>query len=68
MNADRSHDVPVAGHFLNTQLEPIQVQCPGFRCLAYRAPDGSWMDFLTDRPIERVVGVVRYNLTDFLPD
>ena len=46
---------------------PERVQCRGFRCLAYRDADGSWKDFLTNRPLERVIGIVRYNLTDLLP-
>jgi hypothetical protein len=37
---------------------PVQVQCNGFKCMAYRDKDGNWMDFFTRKFLPGVLGVV----------
>jgi hypothetical protein len=37
---------------------PVQVQCIGFKCMAYRDDDGKWMDFFTRKFLPGVLGVV----------
>ena len=37
---------------------PVQVQCKGFKCMAYRDKDGNWMDFFTHKFLPGVLGVV----------
>jgi hypothetical protein len=41
---------------------PVQVQCNGFKCMAYRDKDGNWMDFFTRKclpgGLPGVLGVV----------
>jgi hypothetical protein len=37
---------------------PVQVQCIGFKCMAYRDKDGNWMDFFTRKFLTGVLGVV----------
>lgn len=37
---------------------PVQVQCMGFKCMAYRDKDGNWMDFFTRKFLPGVLGVV----------
>jgi hypothetical protein len=37
---------------------PVQVQCDGFKCMAYRDKDGKWVDFFTREFLARVLGVV----------
>jgi hypothetical protein len=36
----------------------VQVQCEGFRCLAYRDHEGRWIDFHTGKPLVGTVTVV----------
>jgi hypothetical protein len=38
---------------------PVQVQCEGFKCMAYRDKNGKWIDFFTHESLSRVLGVVR---------
>jgi hypothetical protein len=38
---------------------PVQVQCEGFKCMAYRNKDGRWVDFFTRQFLPRVLGVIR---------
>jgi hypothetical protein len=37
---------------------PVQVQCKGFKCMAYRDKDGNWVDFFTRKFLSGVLGVV----------
>jgi hypothetical protein len=37
---------------------PVQVQCLGFKCMAYRDKEGKWMDFFTRKFLPGVLGVV----------
>lgn len=37
---------------------PVQVQCRGFKCMAYRDKEGNWMDFFTRKFLPGVLGVV----------
>lgn len=37
---------------------PVQVQCNGFKCMAYRDKEGNWMDFFTRKFLPGVQGVV----------
>lgn len=37
---------------------PVQVQCEGFKCMAYRDNEGKWMDFFTRKFLPHVLGVV----------
>ncbi len=37
---------------------PVQVQCRGFKCMAYRDKEGNWMDFFTRKILPGVLGVV----------
>ncbi len=37
----------------------VQVQCEGFRCLAYRDHDGKWIDFHTGEVLAGTVTVVQ---------
>ena len=36
----------------------VQVQCEGFRCLAYRDYEGRWIDFHTGEPLVGTVTLV----------
>jgi len=38
---------------------PVQVQCEGFKCMAYRDKAGKWIDLFTHENVPRVLGVVR---------
>jgi hypothetical protein len=38
---------------------PVQVQCDGFKCMAFRTKEGKWIDFFTHESLPRVLGVVR---------
>jgi len=40
---------------------PVQVQCDGFKCMAYRDKDGNWMDLFTRKFLPGVLGVVQPN-------
>jgi len=37
---------------------PVQVQCEGYRCMAYRDETGAWIDFHTGQPIKGNVHAV----------
>ncbi len=37
---------------------PVQVQCDGFRCLAYRDSAGNWVDFHNGKPLDGKVRIV----------
>jgi hypothetical protein len=37
---------------------PVQVQCDGFKCMAFRDKDGRWKDFFTREFLTCVLGVV----------
>jgi hypothetical protein len=37
---------------------PVQVQCDGFKYMAFRNKDGRWVDFFTHEILTRVLGVV----------
>jgi hypothetical protein len=37
---------------------PVQVQCDGFKCMAYRDNEGKWIDFFTRKFLPHVLGVV----------
>jgi hypothetical protein len=37
---------------------PVQVQCDGFKCMAFRDREGRWVDFFSREFVPRVLGVV----------
>jgi hypothetical protein len=37
---------------------PVQVQCDGFRCMAFRDQEGRWVDLFSREFVPRVLGVV----------
>jgi hypothetical protein len=37
---------------------PVQVQCEGFKCMAYLDKSGQWIDLFTRKSLSRVLGVV----------
>ena len=37
---------------------PVQVQCDGFKCMAYLDKAGRWKDFFTHEFMTHVLGVV----------
>jgi hypothetical protein len=37
---------------------PVQVQCLGYKCMAYRDREGRWVDFFSREFVPRVLGVV----------
>jgi len=37
---------------------PVQVQCVGFKCMAYLDKEGKWRDLFSRQCLERVLGVV----------
>jgi hypothetical protein len=37
---------------------PVQVQCDGFKCMAFRDREGRWVDLFTHQFVPRVLGVV----------
>jgi hypothetical protein len=37
---------------------PVQVQCNGFKCMAYRDKEGKWIDFFSRQFLPGVLGVV----------
>ena len=41
---------------------PVQVQCDGYRCLAYRDQDGRWINYHNGAPIEGTVRPVEFQL------
>jgi len=40
---------------------PVQVQCKGFRCLAYRDQTGTWIDYHTGKPLTGEVRPIEYS-------
>ena len=38
---------------------PVQVQCVGFKCMAFRDKEGRWVDLFTRELVSGVLGVVR---------
>lgn len=39
---------------------PVQVQCEGYRCLAYRDKKGNWLNYHSGEPLKGTVKVVEY--------
>jgi hypothetical protein len=37
---------------------PVQVQCSGFKCMAYLDREGKWRDLFSREPLMHVLGVV----------
>ena len=37
---------------------PVQVQCDGFKCMAFLDREGRWVDLFTRKLVARVLGVV----------
>lgn len=37
---------------------PVQVQCVGYKCIAFRDREGRWVDLFTREFLPRVLGVV----------
>jgi len=37
---------------------PVQVQCSGFKCMAYLDKEGKWRDLFSRELLARVLGVV----------
>ena len=37
---------------------PVQVQCVGFKCMAFRDQGGKWVDLFTREFVPTVLGVV----------
>ncbi len=37
---------------------PVQVQCDGFKCMAFRDREGRWVDLFSRKLLPRVFGVV----------
>jgi hypothetical protein len=51
--APESKVTPVAQRDKSLPLAvPVQVQCDGFRCLAYRDQNNKWVDFHTGKLLE----------------
>ena len=38
---------------------PVEVQCDGFKCMAFRDKEGKWVDLFSRKFLSRVLGVVR---------
>ena len=41
-------------------IEPVLVQCPGFRCMAIRGKDGKWRDYFHNDELPAEVELVRF--------
>ncbi len=39
---------------------PVQVQCEGYRCLAYRDKEGNWINYHNGQPLKGTVKLVQY--------
>ncbi|HWC58414.1 MAG TPA: hypothetical protein VHC44_01875 [Verrucomicrobiae bacterium] len=39
---------------------PVQVQCEGYRCLAYRDKNGTWINYHNGQPLKGTVKLVEY--------
>jgi hypothetical protein len=37
---------------------PVQVQCDGFKCMAFRDKEGKWVDLFSRKFLSRVLGVI----------
>jgi len=37
---------------------PVQVQCDGYKCMAFRDREGRWVDLFSRKFVPRVLGVV----------
>jgi hypothetical protein len=37
---------------------PVQIQCVGFKCMAFRDHEGRWVDLFSREFVPRVLGVV----------
>ena len=37
---------------------PVQVQCDGFKCMAFLDGEGRWVDLFSRKFVDRVLGVV----------
>jgi hypothetical protein len=37
---------------------PVQVQCDGFKCMAFRDKEGKWVDLFTRKSLSHVLGVI----------
>jgi hypothetical protein len=37
---------------------PVQVQCDGFKCMAFRDHQGRWVDLFTRKFLPRVLGMI----------
>jgi len=37
---------------------PVQVQCDGYKCMAFLDRDGRWVDLFSRQFVNRVMGVV----------
>jgi hypothetical protein len=37
---------------------PVQIQCIGYKCMAYRNREGQWVDLFSREYVTRVLGVV----------
>jgi hypothetical protein len=37
---------------------PVQVQCDGYKCMAFLDRDGRWVDLFNRQFVDRVMGVV----------
>jgi hypothetical protein len=48
---DKFGALPVAG-------VPVQVQCNGFKCMAFRDREGRWVDLFSREFLPHVLGVV----------
>jgi hypothetical protein len=40
---------------------PVQVQCEGFRCLAYQDQTGAWVDYHTGKTLIGDVRLIEYS-------
>jgi hypothetical protein len=38
---------------------PVEVQCDGFKCMAFRDKEGKWVELFSRKFLSRVLGVVR---------
>jgi hypothetical protein len=39
---------------------PVQVQCEGYRCLAYRNESGAWVDYHNGQLLKGPIRIVEY--------
>jgi hypothetical protein len=57
MNEEFQKAKPLYGSLPVSGL-PVQVQCEGFKCMAFRDTQGRWIDLFTREFLPRVLGVV----------